>query len=78
MGKAFHVKKGDVVEVIAGNHRGSKGKVLEICSGSQRVRVEGVNLVQKHSRKTQANPQGGIVEKEGAIHISNVKVSTAE
>jgi large subunit ribosomal protein L24 len=78
MAKAFHVKKGDLVEVIAGNHRGSKGKILEICSGSQRVRIEGVNLVKRHMRKSQANPQGGVVEKEGPIHVSNVKVTSAE
>lgn len=75
MGKKFHVKKGDRVEVIAGNHRGSTGNILEVCSDGRRVRVEGVNLVKKHARKTQANPQGGVVEQEGAIHISNVRVA---
>lgn len=73
MAKSFHVKKGDMVRVITGNHKGSQGKVVEICSGGDRVRVEGVNVIKKHSRKTQANPQGGVVEKEGAIHISNVR-----
>jgi large subunit ribosomal protein L24 len=70
----FHVKKGDTVEVIAGNDRGSSGKVVEICADGQRVRVEGVRLVKRHSRKSPSNPQGGIVEKVGAIHISNVKL----
>lgn len=73
MGKKLHVKKGDRVEIIAGNHRGSAGTVLEICADGRRVRIEGVNVIKKHARKTQANPQGGVVELEGPIHISNVR-----
>ena len=69
-----HVKKGDQVEVISGNFRGSSGKVLEVISKKDRVLVEGVRLIKKHMRKSQDNPQGSIVEREGPIHISNVKV----
>ena len=70
----FHVKKGDQVEVIAGNFKGSSGKVLEVLSVKQRVLVEGVRMIKKHMRKSQDNPQGKIAEREGPIHISNVKV----
>lgn len=69
-----HVKKGDQVEVIAGNFRGSSGKVLEVMSKKNRVLIEGVRLIKKHMRKSQDNPQGSIAEREGPIHISNVKV----
>lgn len=69
-----HVKKGDQVEVISGNFRGSSGKVLEVISKKNRVLIEGVRLIKKHMRKSQDNPQGSIAEREGPIHISNVKV----
>lgn len=69
-----HVKKGDQVEVISGNFRGSTGKVLEVISRKDRVLVEGVRLIKKHIRKSQDNPQGSIAEREGPIHISNVKL----
>lgn len=67
------IKKGDDVVVIAGDHKGSKGKILEVIRTKNRVLVEGVNLVKKHERKTQENPQGSIVEREASIHFSNVK-----
>jgi large subunit ribosomal protein L24 len=70
----FHVKRGDTVEVIAGNHKGSTGKVLEIRSAKSQVIVEGVRMVKKHQRKTQDQPNGAIIELEGPIHISNVKL----
>jgi large subunit ribosomal protein L24 len=70
----FHVKKGDNVEVIAGNFKGSSGKILEVLPRKQRVLIEGVRLIKKHMRKSQDNPQGKIVEREGPIHISNVKL----
>jgi len=70
----FHVKKGDQVEVIAGNFRGSSGKVLEVLPRKQRVLVEGVRIIKKHLRKSQDNPSGKIAEREGPIHISNVKL----
>ena len=70
----LHVRKGDNVEVIAGNFKGSSGKVLEVLATKQRVIVEGVRLIKKHMRKSQDNPQGKIAEREGPIHISNVKL----
>ena len=70
----LHVRKGDQVEVISGNHRGSTGKVLEVIARKQRVLVEGVRLIKRHLKKSQDNPQGKIAEREGPIHISNVKV----
>src|SRR5216110_1564382 len=74
----FHVKKGDQVEVITGNFRGSSGKVLEVLPKKQRVLVEGVRIIKKHLRKSQDNPTGKISEREGPIHISNVKLSERE
>jgi large subunit ribosomal protein L24 len=70
----FHVKKGDNVEVIAGNFKGSSGKILQILGSKQRVLVEGVRIIKKHLRKSQDNPQGKIAEREGPIHISNVRL----
>jgi large subunit ribosomal protein L24 len=69
-----HVKKGDQVEVISGNFRGSTGKVLQVLTRKERVLIEGVRLIKKHLRKSQDNPSGKIAEREGPIHISNVKV----
>jgi len=68
----MHVKKEDEVMVISGAHRGKSGKVLKVFRKTNRVIVEGVNLVKRHTRATQQT-QGGIVEKEAAIHASNVK-----
>ena len=70
----FHVKKGDTVEVISGNHRGANGKILQVLGAKQQVLIEGVRLIKKHTKRTQDNPQGGILEREGPIHISNVKL----
>jgi large subunit ribosomal protein L24 len=67
-----HVKKGDTVMVIRGKDAGRKGKVLSVSPEKQRVIVEKVNVVKRHSRPTRQMPQGGIVEKEAAIHASNV------
>ncbi|MEM9479546.1 MAG: 50S ribosomal protein L24 [Verrucomicrobiota bacterium] len=72
--KKTHVKKGDTVEVISGNHKGSTGAVLQVISGKDQVLVEGVRMIKKHERKSQDRPEGGITEKEGPIHISNVKL----
>jgi len=66
------------VVVIAGDHKGSKGKILEFLRDKNRVLVEGVNLVKKHEKKTQDNPQGAIVEREASIHFSNVRKSSYE
>ena len=68
----FHVKKGDEVVVIAGTEKGKRGKIIEVITGKSRVIVEGIKLIKKHTRKSQQNPQGAIVEREGTIHISNV------
>ena len=70
----FHVKKGDQVEVISGNFRGSSGRILAVFPGKQRVVVEGIRIIKKHLRKSQDNPSGKIDEREGPIHISNVKL----
>ena len=69
-----HVRKGDQVEVIAGNFRGSSGKILAVVPHKQRVLVEGVRIIKKHLRKSQDNPSGKIAEREGPIHISNVRL----
>ena len=68
----MHVKKGDVVKVNAGKYKGKEGKVLKVFPKTNRVIIEGVNLVKRATRPSQQNPQGGIVEKEAAIHASNV------
>jgi large subunit ribosomal protein L24 len=69
-----HIKKGDHVEVISGNYRGSSGKILAVFPRKQRVLVEGVRIIKKHLRKSQDNPSGKIAEREGPIHISNVRL----
>ena len=66
------IRKGDIVKVIAGDSKGSQGRVLEVILDKNRAFVEGVNLVSKHSRPNAKNTQGGIVKKEAPIHISNL------
>ena len=66
------VKSGDVVKVIAGDHKGAEGKVLRVLRESNKAVVEGVNMVSKHTKPSAKNPQGGIVKKEAPIHISNI------
>ena len=68
-----HVKKGDEVQVIAGNHKGKQGKVLSVNAAKEQVIVEGARKIKKAVRPTEANPDGGIIEEDGPIHISNVK-----
>jgi large subunit ribosomal protein L24 len=68
----FHVKKNDEVVVIAGADKGKRGRVISVVAKQQRVIVEGARMIKKHMRKSQQNPQGAIVEREGTIHISNV------
>ena len=70
--KKFKIKSGDTVKVIAGDHKGSEGKVLQIIKDKERVLVEGVNLVSQHTKPSAQSPQGGIVKKEASLHISNV------
>jgi large subunit ribosomal protein L24 len=69
---AAHVKKGDEVVVIAGADKGKRGRVIEVLVKKQRVMVEGVRMMKKHTRKNQQNPNGAIVEREGTVHISNL------
>jgi large subunit ribosomal protein L24 len=70
----FHVRRGDTVKIIAGNHSGATGKILEIKAEKAQVIVEGVRMIKKHQRKSQQHPTGAIIEREGPIHISNVKL----
>ena len=70
-----HIKKGDTVTVISGEDKGKSGKVLQIFPQTGRALVEGVNIVKKHMRKSEQYPQGGIVDMEASIAISNLKVS---
>ncbi len=73
-----HVKKNDEVEVISGEHKGSQGKVLQVLPEKGRVLVEGVRMIKKAERKSEDLPEGGIIEREGPIHISNVKLVNTE
>jgi large subunit ribosomal protein L24 len=75
--KKIKIKTGDNVKVITGNNKGSEGKVLKIVSDKNRLLVEGVNMVKKHMKPNAQNPQGGIVEKEAFIHVSNVSLLTS-
>jgi large subunit ribosomal protein L24 len=69
-----HVKKGDTVQVISGNHKGATGKILAVLPKKSQVLIEGVRIIKKHARKSQENPNGAIIEREGPLHISNVKL----
>jgi large subunit ribosomal protein L24 len=69
---AMKIRKHDTVMVIAGNSRGKSGKVLKVYPEKLRIIVEGVNIIKRHTRPSQKNPQGGIVQREAPIHVSNV------
>ena len=73
MGK-LKIKTGDTVRVITGDHKGSEGKVLNVFSDKNKAIVEGVNMIKKHMKPNAQNPQGGILEKEAAIQISNLSL----
>jgi len=73
----FHVKKGDDVVVLAGKEKGKRGKIIHVMTKKSRVVVEGLQMIKKHTKKSQQNPNGAIVEREGSIHISNVKKAEA-
>ena len=73
----FHVKKGDQVVVLAGKEKGKSGKIIHVMTDKQRVVVEGLQMIKKHVKKSQQNPNGAIVEREGSIHVSNVKKTEA-
>ena len=68
------IKSGDTVKVIAGDHKGSEGKVLKVDREKNKAIVEGINMVSKHTKPSAKNPQGGIVKKEAPIHISNISL----
>lgn len=72
MQKKLHIKVGDIVKVLAGEALGQEGKVIMVDRKSLRASVEGLKMIKKHSKPSAADPQGGIVEKEGTIHISNL------
>ncbi len=73
--RKFHVKKGDEVVVITGTQRGKRGKILEVLRDRDRVIIEGVGMIKKAVRKSQEHPEGGIIEREGTLHISNVMLA---
>ncbi len=70
----YKIKKGDTVEVIQGKEKGKRGKVLHVLAAEGRVVVERVNFIKRHVRPTQKNPQGGVIEREGSMDISTVKL----
>lgn len=74
MNRKFHIKKGDLVQVNAGEDKGKQGKVLEVLPEKERAIVEGINIISKHTKPNAAYPQGGIIKKEAPIHISNLNV----
>ncbi|MBL8010762.1 MAG: 50S ribosomal protein L24 [Flavobacteriales bacterium] len=78
MQKKTHIKKGDMVKVLAGEDRTKQGRVLEVDRDRMIAIVEGLNINKKHSKPTTANPQGGIVDKEGPIHLSNLMLIDAK
>jgi large subunit ribosomal protein L24 len=73
----FHVKKGDQVTVIAGKEKGKSGRIIAVLTDKNRVIVEGLHMIKKHTKKNTQNPNGAIVEREGSVHISNVKKEAA-
>jgi len=77
MGK-LKIKTGDTVRVIAGDHKGSEGKVIKVLLDKNKAIVEGVNMVKKHMKPSAQSPQGGIVEKEAFIQISNLSLLTSK
>ena len=68
----MHVKKDDLVVVISGKERGMRGRILQVLPNENRVIVEGLNLIKKHTKRSQQHPEGAILEREGSIHVSNV------
>ena len=71
----FHVKKGDEVVVIAGRDLGRRGKILRIAGKKGRAVVEGLHMIKRHTKKSQVNPQGAIITREGTVHISNLMLA---
>jgi len=75
--KRFHVKKNEEVVVLSGSNKGKRGRIIAVLAKKERVIVEGVAMIKRHTRKNQQHPQGAIVEREGSVHISNVMGVTA-
>tara|TARA_B100000470_G_C19558026_1_gene287859 strand:- start:47 stop:355 length:309 start_codon:yes stop_codon:yes gene_type:complete len=69
------IRKGDIIKVISGSYKGKTGKVIKTSLNKNRILVEGINVVKKHMKPSQDNPQGGIIEKEMSIHISNIMLT---
>lgn len=76
--KKFRIKTGDTVKVIAGDHRGAEGRVMKIIGDQNKAIIEGINMIKKHLKPSAENPQGGIIEKEAPIHISNLSLMTSK
>lgn len=74
MQKKLHIKKGDTVFVNSGEYKGQKGRVLEVNKNTDRAIVEGINMMKKHTKPNAKNPDGGIIEQEAPIHVSNLMV----
>ncbi len=72
--KKFRIKKGDTVEVVQGKESGKRGKVLRVLEAEERIVVERVNFIKRHIRPSKKTPQGGVIEREASMHISNVKL----
>jgi len=70
----MHVVKNDVVKILTGKYKGKTGKVLKVFPDKNRIIVEGVNIIKRHTRPSQKNQKGGIIEKEAPLHVSNVMV----
>ena len=76
--KKIKIKKDDKVRIISGENKGSEGKVLKVLKNKKKVLVEGVNIVKKHSKPNSKNPQGGIIEKESPVDISNLSLISSD
>lgn len=74
----FKIKSGDTVRVIAGDHKGTEGNVLKVLKDKNKAIIEGVNMVKKHTKPSAQSPQGGIVEKEAPMHLSNLSLLTSK
>jgi len=72
----FHIKRGDEVVVIAGAHKGKNGKVLELLGAKNSARIEGDAMIKRHVKKSEENPNGAIVEREGSVHVSNLMLKS--
>ncbi|MBT8252936.1 MAG: 50S ribosomal protein L24 [Flavobacteriaceae bacterium] len=74
--KKIRIKSGDTVRVIAGDHKGAEGRVMKVMRDENKAIVEGINMIKKHMKPSADNPQGGIVEKEAPVHVSNLSLIT--